>query len=776
MNKRLFMIVLSLACVLVASGQRSLRIAFDEQRTENRIQRNLYGFLLEHIYHSVSNGVWGENVWNRSFEETRTTGQWTVGDDGAVSMVSDGDSTATFRIGEGRDFTLAFDVKLAARGSTLRIGVRDQSRDGMPTNGIAWLLDGQLLMDTGWVWYHPQATRTTAALKGVALSAKRWTRLALRCQGDTLTGSADGCTIFRQHIANCPKDGAITIGGQGKLLFRHIAVNGGRLDLSPVRHWQLVGAGSICSSQHQPLNDHRAVLLQSTGAMAGVEQRANFPVSMTNPLSGSVFLKGTVSSAVISLEHNGRTLAAQRLTGITGEWKEYPFVLNSQDDADDATLRIHTEEKGKLWIDQISMMHQSSIANGGFRQRLTDAVVALHPALLRWPGGSFLEHYRFEDGIGPQSQRRGKLRWDDFDPLSFGTDEYIAFCRKVGAEPQIVVPIGYHNYRGYAPGQTDWLQRALDWMDYCNGDSTTYWGRKRIANGHAAPYNVRYWELDNEVWKMDARQYVSLVKQFATAMRQRYPEIKIIGCGCGRLGREGAGLDSLLIAEAAPYIDYISPHYYQAIDKFGTDGVEEYGRYLDQLGAWIAASAHPEMRIYVSEWNLDGIDLRTGLFAGGFLNRLERTPMVEMAAPALLLRHTSAPGWNNAFINFDRRGWFAAPNYVVTKLWSDHFQPNRIAVEGDAEPLNIVATASDDRQTVVVKVVNPTEEAITLTVSDAARFAHCSLEEVAGPLRQQNSMERPDAIAVRKATTEVSGSDVQLRIKPYSASVLTLEK
>lgn len=770
------MIVLSLACVLVASGQRSLRIAFDEQRTENRIRRNLYGFLLEHIYHSVSNGVWGENVWNRSFEETRTTGLWTVGDDGAVSMVSDGDSTATFRIGEGRDFTLSFDVKLAACGSKLRIGVRDQSRDGMPTNGIAWLLDGQLLMDTGWVWYHPQATRTTAALKGVALSAKRWTRLALRCQGDTLTGMAGGCTIFRQHIANCPKDGAITIGGQGKLLFRHIAVKGGRFDLSPVRHWQLVGTGSICSSQRQPLNDHRAVLLQSAGAMAGVEQRANFPVSMTNPLSGSVFLKGTVSSVVISLEHNGRTLAAQQLAGITGEWKEYPFVLNSQGDADDATLRIHTEEKGKLWIDQVSMMHQSSIANGGFRQSLTDAVAALHPALLRWPGGSFLEHYRFVDGIGPQRQRRGKLRWDDFDPLSFGTDEYIAFCRKVGAEPQIVVPIGYHNYRGYDPGQTDWLQRALDWMDYCNGDSTTYWGRKRIANGHAAPYNVRYWELDNEVWKMDARQYVSLVKQFATALRHRYPEIKIIGCGCGRLGREGAGLDSLLIAEAAPYIDYISPHYYQTIDKFGTDGVEEYGRYLDQLGEWIKASANPQMRIYVSEWNLDGIDLRTGLFAGGFLNRLERTPMVEMAAPALLLRHTSAPGWNNAFINFDRRGWFAAPNYVVTKLWSDHFLPNRIHMEGSAEPLNIVATASDDRQTVVVKVVNPTEEAVTLTVSDAARFAHCSQEEVAGPLRQQNSMERPDAIAVREARVEVSGSEVLLRIKPYSASVLTLEK
>jgi len=142
----------------------------------------------------------------------------------------------------------------------------------------------------------------------------------------------------------------------------------------------------------------------------------------------------------------------------------------------------------------------------GFPGSERSGVSSIRPTALRWPGGSFSELYRFENGIGPQEERKGILRWDDFDPLSFGTDEFLQFCERIGAEPQIVVPIGYHNYAGYSPdknGQEDWLQKALQWMDYCNADSAANeWGRLRAQNGHPEPYNVKYWEIDNEVWKV----------------------------------------------------------------------------------------------------------------------------------------------------------------------------------------------------------------------------------------------------------------------------------
>ena len=83
--------------------------------------------------------------------------------------------------------------------------------------------------------------------------------------------------------------------------------------------------------------------------------------------------------------------------------------------------------------------------------------------------------------------------------------------------------------------------------------------------------------------------------------------------------------------------------------------------------------------------------------------------MLEIGGPALFLRHVSASGWDNAFVNFDHRTWFPAPNYVVMKLWRDHYAPQRIALEGQTEPLNAVATKSADGKTLYVKAVNPSD-------------------------------------------------------------------
>ncbi len=90
----------------------------------------------------------------------------------------------------------------------------------------------------------------------------------------------------------------------------------------------------------------------------------------------------------------------------------------------------------------------------------------------------------------------------------------------------------------------------------------------------------------------------------------------------------------------------------------------------------IAKSANPNVKLYMSEWNAQSTDWRTGLYAGGFLNAAERNgDVLGMAGPALFLRHVSARAWDNAFVNFDHRRWFPAPNYVVMKLWRGHYAP-----------------------------------------------------------------------------------------------------
>lgn len=777
----------------ISRAQEQVEVQLNPDKIENHINDKIYGFLLEHLYHSVSNGIWGENVWNRSFEELLAYGNWEISSQGEVTLDAMEQPLADFRICRGKDYEVTLEVKRLAGNGPVLIGVRDQNRDRMLTNRAYCYLGGnnntshRLELSTGWIWHTPIAQTVISDVSPGTLKTGEWVKVRLRCEGNHLTGWVDGNKLFDRTVEKCPMDGAVTLGGENcRVAFRNIQVTS--LDdkkvtanLNPVRHWNLVGEGSVQAVFSNVLNHNTALHLHSTGKSAGIEQAENYSIRKNDLLKGSVYLRGTVDNVYIQLLDGKKILNEQLLQGVSEDWKEYFVEFPSRKDVPWATLRILTKEQGDLYIDQVSLMHQSSIDNQGFRVELADAVADLKPTILRWPGGSFLEHYHFENGIGKQSERKGILRWDDFDPLSFGTDEFIAFCRKVGAEPQIVVPIGYHNYAGYAPdkdGKHDWLQRALDWMEYCNGDAaTTQWGKKRAENGHPEPYNVKYWEIDNEVWKMDPKVYAEIARLFSIEMRKKDPDIQIIGCGSGRLGREGVGLDSIMIHTVAEYIDYISPHYYQTLNKYGNDGVEEYGRYLDKLAAWIKESKNPDMKIYLSEWNLDGIDMRTGLFAGGFLNRLESMPQLAMAAPALFLRHTSATGWNNAFINFNQNGWFPAPNYVVLKLWRDHFLPNRIALGGETKDVNVIATTSDDKKKVCLKIVNPTEKSVTMKVKDGATMGVATWKVVsASALTECNSMDHPDKIKAEEREVTVQDKDILIPIPAYSASVLVLKR
>lgn len=777
----------------IGRAQKQVEVQLNPDKIENHINDKIYGFLLEHLYHSVSNGIWGENVWNRSFEELLAHGNWKISSRREVTLDAMGQPLADFRICRGKDYEVTLEVKRLAGNGPVLIGVRDQNRDRMLTNRAYCYLEGdnntshRLELSTGWIWHTPIAQTVISDVSPGTLKIGEWMKVRLRCEGNHLTGWVDGNKLFDRTVEKCPMDGAVTLGGKNcRVVFRNIQVTSLddkkiTVNLNPVRHWNLVGEGSVQAIFSNVLNHNTALHLHATGKSAGIEQTENYSIRKNDLLQGSIYLRGTVGNVYIQLLDGKKILNEQLLQGISEDWKEYFVEFPSRKDVPWATLRILTKEQGDLYIDQVSLMHQSSIENQGFRVELADAVADLKPSILRWPGGSFLEHYHFENGIGKQSERKGILRWDDFDPLSFGTDEFIAFCRKVGAEPQIVVPIGYHNYAGYAPdkdGKHDWLQRALDWMEYCNGDAaTTQWGKKRVENGHPEPYNVKYWEIDNEVWKMDPKVYAEIARLFSIEMRKKDPDIKIIGCGSGRLGREGIGLDSIMIHTVAEYIDYISPHYYQTLNKYGNDGVEEYGRYLDKLAAWIKESKNPDMKIYLSEWNLDGIDMRTGLFAGGFLNRLESIPQLAMAASALFLRHTSATGWNNAFINFNQNGWFPAPNYVVLKLWRDHFLPNRITLKGETKDLNVIATTSDDKKEVCLKIVNPTEKPITLKVKDGVMMGGATWKVVnASALTECNSMDHPDKIKVEEREVMVQAKDILIPIPAYSASVLVLSR
>ena len=136
------------------------------------------------------------------------------------------------------------------------------------------------------------------------------------------------------------------------------------------------------------------------------------------------------------------------------------------------------------------------------------------------------------------------------------------------------------------------------------------------------------------------------------------------------------------------------------------------------------------------------------------------------------------PDWNNAFINFDYKDVFVAPNYQVTKLWYDNFSSYRIAYEGETAGLSVCTTLSEDGTKVIVKLVNTGDEAVALEVGgDWDEIVDASYEFYApGSLDVENSMENKNAVALKFRKPEVKDGKVKLEVDALSAGVLVVRR
>jgi alpha-N-arabinofuranosidase len=171
---------------------------------------------------------------------------------------------------------------------------------------------------------------------------------------------------------------------------------------------------------------------------------------------------------------------------------------------------------GGIWVGP-----NSPIPNvRGIRSDVVAALRAIHVPDVRWPGGCFGDNYHWRNGIGPKAQRPATLNPDwggVIEPNSFGTEEYFDFLNQIGADAFISENIG-----------SGTVKEAADWFEYMTSDKPTALAKLRSANGHRAPYKVKYLGLGNESWgcggAMSPDHYVEEMKQFDHYTRNYNPE------------------------------------------------------------------------------------------------------------------------------------------------------------------------------------------------------------------------------------------------------------
>jgi alpha-N-arabinofuranosidase len=158
---------------------------------------------------------------------------------------------------------------------------------------------------------------------------------------------------------------------------------------------------------------------------------------------------------------------------------------------------------------------------------------------------------------------------------------------------------------------------------------------------------------------------------------------------------------------------------------------------------------------------------------------MEREAAVAMASPAGLLWHVTADSRGDGLINFDQSSWFPAPNYVVMKLYRDHFAPELLEIAGNMGDLDATATRTSDGERIFVKLVNPREQEVAVEVALRGDFPllAAGMQVVApGSLSARNTMEQPAAIQAVPAKIERTGMTVRVRVPGLSVAVITLSR
>ena len=381
-------------------------------------------------------------------------------------------------------------------------------------------------------------------------------------------------------------------------------------------------------------------------------------------------------------------------------WKKYDAVLTPDSTCQKAALQILVLNTGSVDIDMISLMPEDTYKGHGLRKDLAQALADLKPKFLRFPGGcvvhgggdGFWNTYRWKTTIGPKEQRRQlKNTWGYHQSMGLGYYEYFQFCEDLGMAPLPILPAGV-SCQGANGGwnmwptqaqdacpmseMDEWVQEALDLIEWANGDpATSKWAKLRAEQGHPKPFGLKYLGIGNE--EKISPEFAERFKYIYERVRKAYPDIVIVGtAGPGSHPDNPDFQNGWKLAEetAMPIID---EHYYEPRDYFLKS--RQYDSYPRDR----------KTKVYLGEYAAKDKKLIDALAEGLYLLHVERNAdVVTMTSYAPLFARKNATNWNPDMIYFDNERPYLTCSYYVQQLFGQsagqYYYGDCVTFEGDA--------------------------------------------------------------------------------------------
>lgn len=464
--------------------------------------------------------------------------------------------------------------------------------------------------------------------------------------------------------------------------------------------------------------------------------------------------------ARVTLHHEARVYARCEFQP-GDDWKKFSARLVPSAGDDNATLTIEFRGPAILWLDNASLIPEDTV--GGWRRDVVEAVRALKPGIIRF-GGSTLDdpnlgEFEWKDTIGDPDRRRPFRAWGGLQPTGPGLEEFVQFCRAVGAEPLICVRFGKRT-----------PQDAAEEVQYFNGGTDTPMGAWRARNGHAEPYHIRYWQIGNE---RESRDYDDRLADFCRAMKAVDPTVRLLS----------SFPTPALLRNAGSYLDYVCPHHYSHDLAWMENNLLEVAQMVRD-----DAPGRP-IKIGVTEWNTTAGDagprramlwnLANALACSRYHNLLHRhCNLVEIANRSNLIN-----SFCSGIIQTDNRRLYKTPTYYAQQLYATLAGNRPLRVTSEIPPnvgLDLDATLSADGSEVVLFAVNDTLEAITRPLDFSAFGTKGQKLQVrtltdrrhAGEPDVANTFADPERVFPAPSTVRVDSARFDYRFPALSLSVL----
>ncbi len=466
-------------------------------------------------------------------------------------------------------------------------------------------------------------------------------------------------------------------------------------------------------------------------------------------------LRGTIEVALCWGREPGQRVTTI-IEHVEEEYASVTRTLVSPAASENGRLEIVGHGKGAMRLGAASLMPADNVR--GMRRDALDALKRLNASVYRWPGGAFVDHYDWREGVGESDRRPPRLNpaQEALEPHDFGFGEFMGFCSETGAEPFVAVNSSEGSVR-----------LAVDEVRYANDPGDKGPAKLRAEHGRAEPYGVRLWGMGKQQHRTlmlagpQLEEFRKKHNVLAESLRSADPGISIV-CVGGAKDRWRAAI----LAGCALNVDMISDQCCSDLDTTpqgvmqNIEGdIRECTLAYRELLQTIPEMMNRDIRLAVDRW---GCDFESEASDDGDAAPLAWLHGLGIAAGVhQFIRDSDVLGLAAYAPAIGRRGavWVTRDGACLTaaghvlSLYRNHFGTSAVAVREDCAPLDVVAAWTADPAVLTIGVVNPLEEDtdIEIAVKDGRPLSPGTSWVVSAPdLAAYNVPGREEVIACQE--------------------------